>query len=109
MTASEAIRRIKEHTKIHLNKEPQAVHITEALLMACDALELIDRIRTENEALTKRLRHLLKSDTIRKYDEYDPKTHTYKRDISKFDAEIEKLINAQLSVSLVTERDGCNG
>lgn len=39
MTTSEAIRRIKEHIRIHQKKEPSAVYITEALQMACNALE----------------------------------------------------------------------
>lgn len=39
MTASESILRIKEHARLHLKKEPCAVHISEALQMACDALE----------------------------------------------------------------------
>lgn len=39
MTANEAIKRIREHTSVHLRKEPHAVHITEALQLACTALE----------------------------------------------------------------------
>ena len=40
MTYEEAIRRIKEHIRIHAKKEPcTAVYITEALQMACEALE----------------------------------------------------------------------
>lgn len=37
--AEEAIERIKEHIAIHQNKEPNAIHITEALNMAIKALE----------------------------------------------------------------------
>lgn len=61
--------------------------------IARQALDLINYLMEENEVLTKRLRHLLKSDTIKQYDEYDRKTHTYKRDISKFDIEIEERIS----------------
>lgn len=39
MTASEAVRRIKEHNRIHNKKERQAILITEALNMAVKALE----------------------------------------------------------------------
>lgn len=40
MTPKEAIRRIKQHNEIHSRKEQHfAVHITEALNMAVDALE----------------------------------------------------------------------
>ena len=39
--------------------------------------------REEYESLLKRFRHLLESDFIRSFDEYDPKTGTYKRDISE--------------------------
>lgn len=41
--------------------------------------------RDEHESLLKRFRHLLESDFIRSFDEYDPKTGTYKRDISEAD------------------------
>lgn len=41
--------------------------------------------REEHESLLKRFRHLLESDFIRSFDEYDPKTGTYKRDISEAD------------------------
>lgn len=41
--------------------------------------------RDEYESLLKRFRHLLESDFIRSFDEYDPKTGTYKRDISEAD------------------------
>ena len=40
MTAKEAIQRIRNHNEIHSEKEPYfAVHITEALNMAVEALE----------------------------------------------------------------------
>lgn len=39
MTIKDAIERIKEHARVHLRKEPNAVHITEALQMACNSLE----------------------------------------------------------------------
>lgn len=40
MTAKEAIQRIRNHNEIHSAKEPYfAVHITEALNMAVEALE----------------------------------------------------------------------
>ena len=41
--------------------------------------------REEYESLLKRFRHLLESDFIRSFDEYDPKTGTWKRDISEAD------------------------
>jgi hypothetical protein len=41
--------------------------------------------RDEHEALLKRFRHLLESDFIRSFDEYDPRTGTYKRDIYEVD------------------------
>ena len=39
--------------------------------------------RDEHELLLKRFQHLLESDFIRSFDEYDPMTGTYKRDISE--------------------------
>lgn len=41
--------------------------------------------RKEYELLLKRFRHLLKSDVIRLYDEVDPRTGKYKRDIKELD------------------------
>lgn len=41
--------------------------------------------RDEYDALLKRFRHLLESDFIRSFDEYDPRTGTYKRDIVEAD------------------------
>lgn len=42
-------------------------------------------IREERDLLETRLRHLLESETIRMFDEKDPITHAYKRDISRLD------------------------
>lgn len=47
-----------------------------------------DDLKTAVESLKKRLKHLLQSENIRQYDEHDPKTHTYKKDIKQFDKEI---------------------
>lgn len=41
---NEAIERIKEHIEIHRLKEPFAIHITEALNMAIDALERLPEL-----------------------------------------------------------------
>ena len=40
---------------------------------------------TEYELLLKRFRHLMKSETIALYDEVDPRTGEYKRDIKELD------------------------
>ena len=40
---------------------------------------------TEYELLLKRFRHLMKSETIASYDEVDPRTGEYKRDIKELD------------------------
>ena len=39
MTFDEAIRRIKNHMKVHKITEFQAIHISKALEMACEALK----------------------------------------------------------------------
>lgn len=44
MTRQEAILRIKDHKHVHQMKEPRAIHITEALNMAIDALEKVDKL-----------------------------------------------------------------
>ena len=41
--------------------------------------------RDEYDALLKRFRHLLESDFIRSFDECDPRSGTYKRDITEAD------------------------
>ena len=41
--------------------------------------------REEYNLLLKRFRHLLKSDIVALYDEVDPKTKEYKRDIKELD------------------------
>lgn len=48
MTPQEAISRIKIHNEIHSRKEHFAVHITEALQMAIEAL---DGIQRQNSAI----------------------------------------------------------
>lgn len=49
-------------------------------------LPTVDAVpRDEYEALLRRFRHLLQSDFIHSFDEYDPKTGTYKRDIAEAD------------------------
>lgn len=45
----------------------------------------------EYELLLKRFRHLLESDIIALYDEVDPRTGKYKRDIKELDDIIFKI------------------
>ena len=47
MTEKEAIKRIREHMIIHYEKEPRAIYITEALMMAIQALEIVSRLDKE--------------------------------------------------------------
>lgn len=59
----------------------------------CNALEndvaafrrRLGELTFEKEGVVNRLGHLLESDFIRSFDNYDPKTGTYKRDISEAD------------------------
>ena len=54
----------------------------EATLRELDRVtESRDMLLKENEAIGRRLQHLLESDYIRRFDEYDPKTHRYALDI----------------------------
>ena len=50
MTAKEALRRIKEHMRIHSKKEPYAVYIDRALQIAVKALEkqISKKVHKEN-------------------------------------------------------------
>lgn len=51
-----------------------------------DSAPTVDAVpRDEYDALLKRFRHLLESDFIRSFDQYDPRTQTYKRDIAEAD------------------------
>lgn len=79
----------------------------DATQTAAETLKLaptIDAVpRDEYELLSKRFRHLLESDFIRSFDEYDPTAHAYKRDISEAD-KIESLV-AELEHTK-QERDG---
>lgn len=52
--------------------------------------------RKENEVLLKRFRHLLESDVIRLYDEVDPRTKKYKRNVKDLDKIIMKYIISNL-------------
>ena len=48
--------------------------------------ERFNELAEENEALRRRLQHLLQSETVRMYDEIDPRTREYRRDIRQLDA-----------------------
>lgn len=50
----------------------------------------LENSRNEQGLLLKRFRHLLESDTIALYDEVDPRTKKYRRDIKELDKIIEK-------------------
>lgn len=52
-------------------------------------------IEKEYELLLKRFRHLLESDVIRLYDEVDPQTGRYKRDIKDLDRAMRMAREAQ--------------
>lgn len=65
MIKEEAIHRIEEHKNIHFRAEPGAVHITEALDIAIEALR--NQIEIENSQFT----HICKSDN-----DYYPTTFT---------------------------------
>lgn len=52
-----------------------------------DSAPAVDAVpRGEYDALLRRFQHLLQSDCIRSFDEYDPRTQTYKRNITEADA-----------------------
>lgn len=45
-----------------------------------------ENVIRENVTLVKRLQHLLKSETVALYDEVDPRTREYRRDIKELDS-----------------------
>lgn len=53
--------------------------------------ESVEALRKEYEILLRRFRHLLKSEIIALYDEVDPRTKKYKRDIKELDNFIYKI------------------
>lgn len=69
--------------------------------------EVITGLAADYEALLKRFLHLTKSRVIQEYDTHDPKTHTYKNDISKFDEEYEKYKSAYEILLRCTNCNGC--
>lgn len=73
----------------------------EATLRELDRVtESREMLIKENECIGARLQHLLESDYIRRFDEYDPKTHTYALDIRDAD----NLIKSLDAYSLETNR-----
>lgn len=62
-------------------------------------------LRDEYESLLKRFRHLLESDFIRSFDEYDPKTGTWKRDISEADTVAHVIRCGRCKYSTVIDLD----
>ena len=53
--------------------------------VAAVKIEQYNKLAEENEALRRRLQHLLQSETVRMYDEIDPRTREYMRDIRNLD------------------------
>lgn len=67
-----------------------------AIRQAIDTLPSVDAVpREEHEALLNRFLHLLESDYIRSFDEVDPRTGTYKRDISEAVAPVDKIVRCK--------------
>lgn len=67
------------------NGNPVIINL-ETVISVVEAVSAINAVpRDEYDALLKRFRHLLQSDFIRSFDEYDRRTGTYKRDIVEAD------------------------
>lgn len=64
-----------------------------------------EMLKKENESITKRISHLLKSDTIRRFDAVDRITSEYKEDVLKFDEEFKKYKEA---FEILSECTSCN-
>ena len=79
--------------------------------MAIARIPAVDAVlRDEYEALLRRFRHLLKSDFIHSFDEYDPKTGTYKRDIAEADkAEPVRCKDCDMSLDIGEDYLICTG
>lgn len=109
---------------IHLRRigEPEIADYLESMVIEIDTHEkmflelcevkrerdtlLADAVpRDEYEALLKRFRHLLESDFIRSFDEYDRKTGTYKRDISEADTVAQVVRCGRCNRSIVIRSD----
>lgn len=50
--------------------------------------EVTNHLKAEYDALLKRFHHLMQSDFIASFDQVDPKTQTYKRDIADADVHL---------------------
>lgn len=60
-----------------------------------------ERLQREQDVLVSRLRHLLQSAVIRKYDEIDWNTGTYKHDIT----ELDQLVNKEFAPQETKEKE----
>lgn len=63
-------------------------------------VEQYNRLVEENEALRRRLQHLLQSEAVRMYDEIDPHTREYRRDIRQLDA-VARIVGAGQKVERI--------
>lgn len=67
---------------------------------------MIVNLEKEYEMLLRRFRHLLKSDIVRLYDEVDPATKNYKRDIKELDILFSQVIKRIIEGEGIKESKG---
>lgn len=72
-----------------------------------DLMDSIQALLEEKISLERRLRHLLQSDYIRSFDEYDPRSHTYKRDIKEAD-KLTTEVHYEMKPALYIQRESGN-
>lgn len=78
-------------TSVHYMPIPEGISIPNeySYTLTIDVIEsddYVQRLEQENKILCHRLQHLLRSDYIRSFDEKDPRSQQYKRDIKEADA-----------------------
>jgi len=57
MTVNEAISRLEDHNRIHCRREPYAIHLTEAINMAVDALKKQIEVSAVPRNVTRRVNY----------------------------------------------------
>ena len=107
MTNKEAAQVLQEEVNgvpEDLNDE-QTERFQEAVRIATQALntmpfmqdmsDTIDRLRADNEVILRRLKHLLESDYISQFDQVDPNTQEYIRNIREADWKVMYLCDQE--------------
>ena len=112
MTNKEAITLLQEIeedgrnvTTEHVEALDLAIKALNTMPFMQDMSDTIDRLRAENEVILRRLKHLLVSDYISQFDQVDPNTQEYIRDIREADRKVMYLCDQEKPCKEHCEKD----